>query len=69
MQAHVERMNTLVDIRTGALSSLKPPPRIALSDWIEANIKPPEGVSALTRRGPALALSARHRRRDQRSGD
>jgi len=40
-------MNLLADIRIRALASLIPSPRIALSDWIEANIKLPEGVSAL----------------------
>jgi hypothetical protein len=34
-------------IRARALRSLIPPPRLRLSDWIEANIKLPEGVSAL----------------------
>ena len=37
----------LATIRASALRSLIPPPRIALSDWIEANIKLLEGVSAL----------------------
>ena len=37
----------LADIRDRALASLIPPPRIALSDWIEENIRLPEGVSAL----------------------
>jgi len=37
----------LNDIRANALRSLIPPPRIALSQWIEGNIKLPEGVSAL----------------------
>jgi hypothetical protein len=40
-------MNLLADIRARALASLIPPPRTALSEWIEANIKLPEGVSAL----------------------
>jgi hypothetical protein len=34
-------------IRTRALGALIPPPRLRLSEWIEANIKLPEGVSAL----------------------
>jgi phage terminase large subunit GpA-like protein len=37
----------LADIRTRALVSLIQPPRLRLSEWIEANIKLPEGVSAL----------------------
>jgi len=37
----------IATIRRAALRSLIPPPRIALSDWIEQNIKLPEGVSAL----------------------
>ncbi|GMO87150.1 phage terminase large subunit family protein [Bradyrhizobium ottawaense] len=40
-------MNALCEIRTRALRSLIPPPRLQLSDWIEANIRLPEGVSAL----------------------
>jgi phage terminase large subunit GpA-like protein len=36
----------ITDIRRNALRSLIPPPRLQLSDWIEANIKLPEGVSA-----------------------
>jgi hypothetical protein len=38
---------TLAAIRTRALASLIPPPRLQLSNWIEANIRLPEGVSAL----------------------
>jgi phage terminase large subunit GpA-like protein len=37
----------LATIRTRALASLIPPPRLHLSDWIERNIRLPEGVSAL----------------------
>jgi hypothetical protein len=40
-------MATTADLRRVALWSLIPPPRLQLSDWIEANIKLPEGVSAL----------------------
>ena len=29
------------------LAVLKPPPRLPLSTWIEANLRPPEGTSAL----------------------
>jgi hypothetical protein len=39
----------ILHIRRNALRSLIPPPRVALSKWIEANIKLPEGVSALPR--------------------
>jgi hypothetical protein len=37
----------LTAIRTRALRSLIPPPRLQLSEWIESNIRLPEGVSAL----------------------
>ena len=37
----------LAIIRTRALSALIPPPRLQLSQWIEQNIRLPEGVSAL----------------------
>ena len=41
-------MNKLIpNIRRRALASLIPPPRLRLSEWIEANIVLPEGVSAL----------------------
>jgi hypothetical protein len=33
--------------RARALAALIPPPRLRLSDWIETNIRLPEGVSAL----------------------
>jgi len=39
--------HTVADIRRRALAALVPPPRLPLSDWIEANIRLPEGVSAL----------------------
>jgi phage terminase large subunit GpA-like protein len=38
---------TLAAIRRNALRSLIPPPRLHLSQWIEQNIRLPEGVSAL----------------------
>jgi hypothetical protein len=41
---HVRVMDV---VRRAALASLIRPPRIALSKWIEANIRLPEGVSAL----------------------
>jgi phage terminase large subunit GpA-like protein len=34
-------------VRRNALHALIPPPRIALSSWLEQNIRLPEGVSAL----------------------
>jgi len=37
----------IVDIRRAALRSLIPPPRLQLSEWIEANIRLPDGVWAL----------------------
>lgn len=40
-------MTTIADIRVAALRSLIPPPRLQLSEWIESNIRLPEGVSAL----------------------
>ena len=36
----------LADIRRRALAALIPPPRLPLSQWIEANLRIPEGVSA-----------------------
>jgi hypothetical protein len=35
-------------VRCRALAALIPPPRLRLNEWIEANIKLPKGVSALT---------------------
>jgi phage terminase large subunit GpA-like protein len=40
-------MTTLATIRRNALRSLIPPPRLQLSEWIEQNVRLPEGVSAL----------------------
>jgi phage terminase large subunit GpA-like protein len=40
-------MTTIATIRHNVLRSLIPPPRLRLSEWIEANIRLPEGVSAL----------------------
>lgn len=39
-------MTTIDDIRRAALRGLIPPPRLRLSEWIEAHIALPEGVSA-----------------------
>lgn len=38
---------TLDEVRRRALAALVPPPRLPLSDWIEANVRVPAGVSAL----------------------
>ena len=38
---------TLADIRRRALAALIPPPRLALSEWIESHMQLPEGVSAM----------------------
>jgi phage terminase large subunit GpA-like protein len=41
-------MNTeIFHVRVRALASLIPPPRLQLSQWIEQNIRLPEGISAL----------------------
>ncbi len=40
-------MPSLADVRRAALRSLIPPPRLSLSDWIEAHVRLPEGTSAL----------------------
>lgn len=40
-------MSFLAEVRSRALRSLVPPPRLRLSDWIEREIVLPEGVSAL----------------------
>jgi len=40
-------MTAVAEIRTAALRALIPPPRLRLSEWIEGNIRLPEGVSAL----------------------
>jgi phage terminase large subunit GpA-like protein len=37
----------LTKVRADALRALIPPPRLRLSQWIEANIVLPEGTSAL----------------------
>ena len=36
-------MATPADIRRNALRSLVPPPRLRLSEWLEQNIRLPEG--------------------------
>ena len=40
-------MTTLAAVRRAALRSLIPPPRLALSDWIERELRLPADVSAL----------------------
>lgn len=44
---HLLNMTTLATIQQASLRSLIPPPRVHLSEWIETNIRLPEGVSAL----------------------
>ncbi len=39
-------MPTIEQVAARALRALVPPPRLTLSDWIEANLRLPEGVSA-----------------------
>ena len=41
------QMTTLAAVRRAALRSLIPPPRLALSDWIERELRLPADVSAL----------------------
>jgi hypothetical protein len=48
-------MSALLDVRRHAFASLIPPPRLRLSDWIEQNIRLPEGVSALSCASPSRA--------------
>jgi phage terminase large subunit GpA-like protein len=40
-------MTALAAVRANALCSLIPPPRIRLSEWVESDLRLPEGVSAL----------------------
>lgn len=40
-------MTILEGVRSRALRALIPPPRLALSEWMEASLRLPEGVSAL----------------------
>lgn len=40
-------IDTLAQVRANALAALRPPPRMNLSDWIESEMRLPEGVSAL----------------------
>ncbi len=39
-------MTTLAEVRQAALGALRPPPRLALSEWIERHLVLPEGTSA-----------------------
>jgi hypothetical protein len=55
---------TIGDIRRNTLRALIPPPRLRLSEWIEANIKLPEGGAA--RRHQVVLVSARDCRFDHR---
>jgi hypothetical protein len=49
-------MTTLADVRRRALAALRPPPRVRLSDWIEAELRLPEGVS-VGRAGPRAPVA------------
>lgn len=44
---HAETIAALGAVRASALASLRPPPRLRLSEWIESEMRLPEGVSAL----------------------
>src|SRR5258706_9625109 len=62
-------MTVLSSLRTRALASLIPPPRQQLSEWIESNIRLPEGVSALPRVRTLSAVGQLHvGERDQSGG-
>jgi phage terminase large subunit GpA-like protein len=39
-------MTTLADVRRKPLAALKPPPKLALSAWIEASVHLPQGLAA-----------------------
>ncbi|WP_244314580.1 phage terminase large subunit family protein [Paracoccus sp. TD-10] len=39
-------LDRITEIRREAMQALRPPPKLRLSDWIEANVRLPEGVSA-----------------------
>lgn len=41
------RSPALTAVRKRALASLRPPPRLRLSEWLEGNVRLPEGMSAL----------------------
>jgi phage terminase large subunit GpA-like protein len=40
-------MTALAEVRRRALASLIPPERLALSDWIETNVRLPQGTTAV----------------------
>jgi phage terminase large subunit GpA-like protein len=40
-------MTTIDDVRSSALAALRPPPRLRLSEWIERELRLPEGTTAL----------------------
>jgi phage terminase large subunit GpA-like protein len=40
-------MVTIDDVRRRALAALRPPPRLRLSEWIERELRLPEGTTAL----------------------
>ena len=62
-------MVTIVQIRTRALRSLIPPPRLRLSDWIERKHRPARRRVGAAGPRPALAVSKRNCRRDLRPDD
>lgn len=39
-------LDRITEIRREAMQALRPPPKLQLSEWIEANVRLPEGVSA-----------------------
>lgn len=45
--ASPDSANAIADVRRRAMLALVPPPRLALSEWIEGEMRLPEGVSAL----------------------
>src|SRR5438477_12713353 len=40
-------MATVPDVRGRALAAFRPPPRLALSAWLEEHVRLPEGTTAL----------------------
>jgi hypothetical protein len=59
----------LAAVRRAALCAFIPPPKLALSGWIERNINLPADVSALPGSVRLWPYPTRHCRRDQRPGD
>ena len=44
---HPHGAAVLITLRRSALEALRPPPRLRLSEWLEANLILPSGTSAL----------------------